>query len=172
MMQKNKEIADAYDEHIEHEGIEEMESFMVARENQHTKDRILKENRQSEDTNLLLEEAIDALPILDAEIKILQAKQKQYKSLILSSIEPSETHDGKTTQVFIKPGALRFSHYSDTKTILSTIVESDVAVLDCITFNRTIINQHIKDGRLPSTISLLEVKNQISPTLVFSPLQE
>ena len=148
-------IADQYDDHKEKENIDEMEAHFI-----------------TENDNSAKTEALERYYALNQDAKTIRKEMDELKLSILSMMKPNESHIGRNHTIFIKPGAKKFNGYNDPKDILEIIINSDIAVLDCITFNRKVINEFIKAKRLPTSISNKECFTTNASTLVFTKIIE
>ena len=141
-------------------------------EQKENRDLVSENDNGTENDNDVKTEALEEYYALNQEAKSIKKKMDSLKQTILSLMKPNELHIGHNHTVFVKPGAQKFDGYNDPKTILETIINSDIAVLDCIIFNRKIINEFIKTKRLPTSISKKERFTTIAPSLVFTKIIE
>lgn len=118
-----------------------------------------------EDTELL-QTAIDKYYSVDEQIKELEKIKKECKETIMSNCKVGEKYSGLTMELTVKPGYERFKCYSDEEAVVKLIKEANL-VHECISLDRTKINQFIKSKALPEEITKLEIKEETAPRFVF-----
>jgi len=104
-----------------------------------------------------------------SEIKRLQKENDLIKQQILTTHNPGDIAEGTRFLVRIKADTQRYKDYLHKDTILSFIVDNNI-IDDCIKFNKSSINQYIKDGILPETIQNYEIKEESAPTILVEEL--